>query len=235
MKNITTGLSTIFSLLLIFMLSCGDGYEGSLPVSSTEKDDSDIVSEEEENRHQTTTEHGMPRDIQRWPVIPTGQTKCYDNVGEIPCPEPGQRFHGQDGNNNIGVRAYVENEDSTVRDLATGHIWQKTYAKNKTWFEAKSYCQTLSLAGYNWRLPTVQELSSLLDYGRKNPSIDTAAFPDDNPDTNDLSEYFWASQHQQFNDPSSGEDAAWIVSFYAGFREFSAKTNKYYVRCIKVQ
>ena len=25
----------------------------------------------------------------------TGQTKCYDNSGEIACPSPGQPFYGQ--------------------------------------------------------------------------------------------------------------------------------------------
>jgi hypothetical protein len=28
----------------------------------------------------------------------TGQTKCYDNTQEIPCPQPSQAFYGQDGN-----------------------------------------------------------------------------------------------------------------------------------------
>jgi hypothetical protein len=29
-------------------------------------------------------------------VVDTGQTKCYDNRGEIASPKPGQPFYGQD-------------------------------------------------------------------------------------------------------------------------------------------
>jgi len=50
----------------------------------------------------------------------TGQTKCYDNVGnEITCPAPGQRFHGQDGNYTGPQPAYRDNGDGTVTDLNT--------------------------------------------------------------------------------------------------------------------
>ena len=31
-------------------------------------------------------------------VPDTGQTKCYDDSGEISCPSPGQPFYGQDAN-----------------------------------------------------------------------------------------------------------------------------------------
>ena len=34
------------------------------------------------------------------PVPDTGQAKCYDDSGEIPCPSPGQPFFGQDANYN---------------------------------------------------------------------------------------------------------------------------------------
>ncbi|NCO61127.1 hypothetical protein GW871_11865 [bacterium] len=43
-----------------------------------------------------------------WPVPDTGQTKCYDDTGEImPCPTPGQPFHGQDGNFTINPPCYI--------------------------------------------------------------------------------------------------------------------------------
>jgi hypothetical protein len=32
----------------------------------------------------------------RYPIVDTGQTKCYDNRGEIAPPKPGQPFYGQD-------------------------------------------------------------------------------------------------------------------------------------------
>jgi len=72
-----------------------------------------------------------------WMPIPdTGQTKCYDNEKEIPCPKPGEPFYGQDGNYNINPPSYTkldengnelpENATSWVmlRDNVTGLIWE---------------------------------------------------------------------------------------------------------------
>jgi len=70
------------------------------------------------------------------PVPDTGQTKCYDNTGEIPCPQAGEPFYGQDGNYLINPPSYTKldangNElpdDATewvmVRDNVTGLIWE---------------------------------------------------------------------------------------------------------------
>lgn len=44
-----------------------------------------------------------------------------------------------------------------------------------TYLDAKSYCETLSLAGKVWRLPTINELSYLWDYSKS--SFDNTAFP----------------------------------------------------------
>jgi len=43
-----------------------------------------------------------------WPIPDTGQTKCYNNTAEIPCPAPGQPFYGQDGNYSINPRSYAK-------------------------------------------------------------------------------------------------------------------------------
>lgn len=55
----------------------------------------------------------------------TGQTKCYDNYQEIPCPNLGELFHGQDANYQGAQPAYRNNGDGTVTDLVTGLIWQQ--------------------------------------------------------------------------------------------------------------
>ena len=41
-----------------------------------------------------------------WPWPDTGQTKCYDNDVEIPCPSPGQPFYGQDAQYQGPTRSY---------------------------------------------------------------------------------------------------------------------------------
>ena len=66
----------------------------------------------------------------------TGQTKCYDNAGEITCPEPGEAFHGQDGSYLVNPPSYTKLNASgndlsdtatswvMVRDNVTGLIWE---------------------------------------------------------------------------------------------------------------
>ena len=71
-----------------------------------------------------------------WPIPDTGQTKCYDNEYEIPCPKPGEPFYGQDGNYNINPPSYTKLDEKgndlpddaetwvMVRDNVTGLIWE---------------------------------------------------------------------------------------------------------------
>jgi len=67
----------------------------------------------------------------------TGQTKCYDDSGEIPCPSPGQPFYGQDANFALNPQSYTKLDGSggtlpdsaatwvMVKDNVTGLIWEK--------------------------------------------------------------------------------------------------------------
>ncbi len=76
------------------------------------------------------------------PVPDTGQTKCYDDNGEIVCPSPWQALHGQDGNYIINPPSYTKLDangnavlDSAaswamVRDNVTGLIWEVKTNKN---------------------------------------------------------------------------------------------------------
>ena len=48
------------------------------------------------------------------PLPDTGQTKCYDNDSEIPC--PGEPFYGQDGNYLINEPSYTK-RDAAGNDL----------------------------------------------------------------------------------------------------------------------
>ena len=55
-------------------------------------------------------------------------------------------------------------------DKLTGLMWAKdgNAAGAKNWTDAKTYANTLNLCGYNdWRLPTINELASLVNYSDK--------------------------------------------------------------------
>jgi len=71
------------------------------------------------------------------PVPDTGQTKCYNDAGDvITCPSPGQRFYGQDGNYSINPMSYTKMDGSgnvlpdsaaswsMVKDNVTGLVWE---------------------------------------------------------------------------------------------------------------
>ena len=157
----------------------------------------------------------------------TGQTKCYDNSKEIPCPSPGERFYGQDAQYRGAQLSYRDNGDGTVTDLNTGLMWQQGDDQNnqtRTWQQAIAYCEALSLANHSdWRLPTVEELTSLTSIGRINPSIDTQYFPQCRSD------YYWSSS-TYVNYP----DSAWGVNFHYGYvYAYYKPYNYYYVRCVR--
>jgi len=72
------------------------------------------------------------------------------------------------GNPDYGVNQFVDNQDGTISDLATGLMWAKTDStRPMNWRAALTYCENLQLAGYaDWRLPNAKELQSIVDYTR---------------------------------------------------------------------
>jgi len=127
---------------------------------------------------------GKPAQARQYPVVDTGQTKCYDAGDEILCPVPGERFYGQDAQHAGNAPTFTDNGDGTVTDEVTGLMWQRSPDVNGdgdidatdklTFDEAVTYPDTLNArgsAGYtDWRLPTIEELYSLIDFRGVDPS-----------------------------------------------------------------
>ena len=103
-----------------------------------------------------------------YPIVDTGQTHCFSNRGQLfRLPGLGQPFYGQDAYYQSNPPRYRDNHDGTVSDLNTGLMWQKTPdLKNKSTFRrAVAGAKNFRLAGYaDWRLPTIKELYSLIDF-----------------------------------------------------------------------
>jgi len=101
-----------------------------------------------------------------YPVVDTGQDHCYGNSGEIACSDAEGAFFGQDAQYRGNTPAYRDNDDGTVTDLVTGLMWQKGMGEKKvTLEEATEMAKAMTLGGYtDWRVPTIKELYSLIDF-----------------------------------------------------------------------
>ena len=85
--------------------------------------------------------------------------------------------------------------------------------KKMNWQEAMDYCEKL---GKGWRLPTIEELVSCVDYNKHNPATDIDGFK---------SVYYWSSTTSVLN-----TGFAWIVNFFNGNVVYNGKTYNFYVR-----
>jgi hypothetical protein len=104
-------------------------------------------------------------------LLKTGLTSCYTNSGtSIECAGT-----GQDGEYQYGIEPpdprFVDNVDGTITDRLTGLMWEAAPSETETtWPGALNYADGLTLAGYDdWRLPNVNELSTLQNAGTNDP------------------------------------------------------------------
>ncbi|MCP5493298.1 MAG: DUF1566 domain-containing protein [Leptospiraceae bacterium] len=103
-------------------------------------------------------------DTLKYPIVETGQNGCYGDQGGIYCPTPNSDFYGQDAQYQGNLPDYLDNQDGTVTDKITGLMWQKKF-KKVTWKDASKDSKKDKTAGYtDWRVPTIQELYSLMDF-----------------------------------------------------------------------
>lgn len=120
-----------------------------------------------------------------YPIVDTGQVRCYDNQKEIACPQYGRPFFGQDAQYSGNATTYSLGSDGlTVNDEITGLTWHRspdtdgdgaiTSRDKLTWEEAQVLPATLNSVGYggysDWRLPTIKELYSLIEFSGTDPS-----------------------------------------------------------------
>jgi hypothetical protein len=133
---------------------------------------------------------------------------------------------------------YVDNGDGTVTDTRTGLMWKQCVegqsgaacegrAGEFNWDTAMKIPQTLNqrggFAGYHdWRVPTKDELESLVMHGRTNPAICTEAFP------NTPASFVWSGS------PSANDASfAWGVYFDDGYSYDYYRSSYYGVRLVR--
>jgi hypothetical protein len=113
----------------------------------------------------------------------------------------------------------------TVYDAKTKLAWQQTVSSTLySWADAKTYCAGVgtTLGGEGWRLPTIQELTTLVDSTQSHPSIDPTAFP------STPSESFWSSSLL-----AGSPSKASAVHFDSGQTYTFDASLAGYVRCVR--
>ena len=126
----------------------------------------------------------------------------------------------------VALFADFTKSGNIVIDGTTGLQWQDDAVYSLTWTAAIEHCEDLSLDGHSdWRLPNLNELTSIVDDTKHNPCIDNAVFQ------NTASSVYWSST-ALVRYPSF----AWYVSFRGGSQYYSkTKTSSYYVRCVRAR
>ena len=166
-----------------------------------------------------------------YPVVGTGQAKCYDDRSEIPSPQPGQPFYGQDAQLHSLRASYASSADGlTVQDKITGLTWQrspdtngdgKLYRSDKlTLAQAQALPAKLNAAKFggfeDWRLPSIKELYSLFDARGTDPSGPS------NAETSSLAPFI-DTKFFQFAYGDTGKGERVIDSQYASSTKYVGK------------
>jgi hypothetical protein len=129
-----------------------------------------------------------------------------------------------------------------VTDNYTGLVWQQAYSPaSMAWSAAAGYCAGLALNGHTWRVPSLNELASIVDEARvgngkpapgAQGAVNLTAFPD--TVNCGSTTWFWASTEYV------GSSYAWGINYcdgYTGYNSGASGAWNYftdgYVRCVR--
>ena len=182
----------------------------------------------------------------------TGQNKSYDEDGnevtDYSFKDDGYYQAGVDPNYtrdpNTGIVTdhvtrleWQDNIDPVVKQWLTDDNYNKCTGQNgETRDEsacyntggdtAVTYCTNLDLNGRGWRLPTVQELEGIVDYGQYDPAIKSNVF-----------EHMTSAYYVSSTTTHNSTNNVWIVSLSSGHRfcmnTGTRKNNSFRTRCVR--
>lgn len=128
-------------------------------------------------------------------------------------------WYNTDSSSNGGPEGYADDDGAICYGYQAGN--PATYCNTQA-FAAR--VNATGLCGYSdWRLPNVDELLSIVDNNRVNPSIDSAYFPR-------TASWFWFWSSSPF---AYYSDSAWIVYFGYGNVYNYGKNSSLHVRLVR--
>jgi len=125
----------------------------------------------------------------------------------------------------IGFSALMA-ETTMVKDPRTNLMWEDTPHVREAKIRqprAVIYCNELTVGGFeDWRLPTIQELLTIIDYTRISPAIlREFSYTEDES-------FYWSKTHVADED-----DAFWGVNFKRGESSKASEYYDRYARCVR--
>lgn len=100
-----------------------------------------------------------------YPIVDTGVKIYYNDLAIISEPSLGEAFFGQDASYDGNQPSYKDNGDGTITDNVTGLMWEKSMGNKITFDHAFTKAEASTLGNYSdWRLPTLKELYSLIQF-----------------------------------------------------------------------
>jgi len=157
-------------------------------------------------------------------VKKTGQKYSYNSLGYVVS----DNSLLDDGFYKKGISLLYTRGAQSVKDEVTHLRWQDNEdvaKKSQSWQNAKDYCEVLVLDGYSdWRLPTLVELESIIDYTKSKPTLDQEYFYN----VGDDYRCYWSSTPLKAIDTDR-----WCVNFTYGLEKFFYKDNGNHVRCVR--
>lgn len=157
-------------LLSLFLISCNSDSTTAQPIQNTPSTTDQNSSVDTNSSVEDNSSSEVPQDNNISTVtkstsllLKTGQTTIY--------------YPKDDGEYQAGrARKYTKSGD-TVHEATQNLYWQDSSAvteKSFTQSEADTYCYYLIEDGYDdWRLPTVHDIMSLIDYSKETPALDS--------------------------------------------------------------
>lgn len=164
------------------------GMESSMSEGMPSTSNSLTIEEAEALEAELLEAVGYTAEVGGYPIVDTNQTLFYSNDAIIDEPEEGEAFFGQDAQYVDNAPSYTDNDDGTVSDNVTGLMWTQDPGEKMTWTEAIEYLEYVNETSYlgydDWRIPTIKELYSLVDFSgvtgtssdESTPYIDTDYF-----------------------------------------------------------
>ena len=121
------------------------------------------------------------------------------------------------------TKHYIRSAQGSIEDSFSSIVWHSLEATDKkvkyTFEKAKEHCESLSLQGRIWRLPTLDELYGIIDYRRYRPTVDMTYFGPM------MHRYYWTSD-------TLNDSEAYAVGFKLGSVATVSKKEEAYVRCV---